>query len=65
MWFICPDESKYYKLERNKNFIIFYNSDLIIFWSPFHTKLFMQYHEDIFAYGTYYILHLNLVSKCS
>ncbi|KAL6608832.1 hypothetical protein U3516DRAFT_755474 [Neocallimastix sp. 'constans'] len=23
----------------------------------------MQYHEDIFAYGTYYILHLNLVSK--
>jgi len=32
-----PIESKYYKTKRNENFMIFKNTDLIIFQSPFQT----------------------------
>ncbi|KAL6632239.1 hypothetical protein U3516DRAFT_871981 [Neocallimastix sp. 'constans'] len=50
-----PNESKYYKTERNENFMIFKNSNIIIFQSPFQTKLFIQYNIDIFADGTFKI----------
>ncbi|KAG4095787.1 hypothetical protein H8356DRAFT_1398299 [Neocallimastix lanati (nom. inval.)] len=49
------EESEYYKIENGDNFMIFKNSNLIIFQSPFQSKLFIQYNEDIFAYGTFYI----------
>ena len=32
-----PIESEYYKTKRNRNFMIFKNTDLIIFQSPFQT----------------------------
>ena len=50
-----PEESEYYKTENGNNFIIFKNPNLIIFQSPFQTKLFTKYNEDIFADGTFYI----------
>ncbi|ORY58629.1 hypothetical protein LY90DRAFT_506212 [Neocallimastix californiae] len=49
-----PIESKYYKTKRNENFIIFKNTDLIIFQSPFQAYLVSNYHKNIFAYGTFY-----------
>ena len=49
-----PNESKYYKTKRNENFIIFKNTDLIIFQSPFQAYLVSNYHKNIFAYGTFY-----------
>ncbi|KAG4098851.1 hypothetical protein H8356DRAFT_1424407 [Neocallimastix lanati (nom. inval.)] len=36
-------ESKYYKTKRNENFMIFKNTDLIIFQSPFQAYLFSNY----------------------
>ncbi|KAL6612234.1 hypothetical protein U3516DRAFT_798651 [Neocallimastix sp. 'constans'] len=44
-----PIESKYYKTKRNENFMIFKNTDLIIFQSPFQAYLFSNYHKNIFA----------------
>jgi len=35
--------------------MIFKNSNIIIFQSPFQAKLFMQYNKDIFADGTFKI----------
>ncbi|KAG4092118.1 hypothetical protein H8356DRAFT_1406358 [Neocallimastix lanati (nom. inval.)] len=49
-----PIESEYYKTKRNENFMIFKNTDLIIFQSPFQAYLFSNYHKNIFAYGTFY-----------
>ncbi|KAL6608541.1 hypothetical protein U3516DRAFT_800092 [Neocallimastix sp. 'constans'] len=50
-----PNESEYYKTERNENFMIFKNSDLVIFQSPFQAKLIKKYNNDIFVDGTFYI----------
>ena len=49
-----PFESEYYKTKRNENFMIFKNTDLIIFQSPFQAYLFSNYHKIIFADGTFY-----------
>ncbi|KAG4092615.1 hypothetical protein H8356DRAFT_1429425 [Neocallimastix lanati (nom. inval.)] len=49
-----PIESKYYKTKRNENFMIFKNTDLIIFQSSFQAYLFSNYHKNIFADGTFY-----------
>ncbi|KAG4093435.1 hypothetical protein H8356DRAFT_1428721 [Neocallimastix lanati (nom. inval.)] len=49
-----PIESEYYKTKRNENFMIFKNTDLIIFQSPFQAYLFLNYHKNIFADGTFY-----------
>ena len=37
-----PDESEYYINERNENFMIFKNSNIIIFQSPFQSELFIK-----------------------
>jgi len=39
-----PDESQYYIIEINENFMIFKNSNIIIFQSPFQTELFIKYN---------------------
>ncbi|KAG4105808.1 hypothetical protein H8356DRAFT_1406288 [Neocallimastix lanati (nom. inval.)] len=49
-----PIESEYYKTKRNENFMIFKNTDLIIFQSPFQAYLFSNYHKNIFEDGTFY-----------
>ncbi|KAL6628842.1 hypothetical protein LY90DRAFT_511089 [Neocallimastix californiae] len=49
-----PIESEYYKTKRNENFMIFKNTDLIIFQSPFQAYLFSNYHKNIFADCTFY-----------
>ncbi|KAL6589824.1 hypothetical protein U3516DRAFT_771687 [Neocallimastix sp. 'constans'] len=46
-----PFESEYYKTKRNENFMIFKNTDLIIFQSPFQAYLFSNYHKNIFTDG--------------
>ncbi|KAG4085181.1 hypothetical protein H8356DRAFT_1435544 [Neocallimastix lanati (nom. inval.)] len=51
-----PIESKYYKTKRNENFMIFKNTDLIIFQSPFQAYIFSNYHQNIFADGTFYAI---------
>ena len=51
------------KLNEMKIFMIFKNSDLVIFQSPFKAKLFKKYNNDIFVDGTFISL-LNLVNKC-
>jgi len=43
------------KLNEMKIFMIFKNSDLVIFQSPFKAKLFKKYNNDIFVDGTFYI----------
>ncbi|ORY31317.1 hypothetical protein LY90DRAFT_512478 [Neocallimastix californiae] len=50
-----PDESEYYINERDENFMIFKNSNIIIFQSPFKTESFIKYNENMFADGTFYI----------
>ncbi|KAG4083158.1 hypothetical protein H8356DRAFT_1365117 [Neocallimastix lanati (nom. inval.)] len=50
-----PSESEYYKTKRGENFMIFKNSNLIIFQSPFQAKLFREYNDDIFVNGTFFI----------
>jgi len=50
-----PSESEYYKTKRGENFMIFKNSNLIIFQSPFQAKLFSEYNDDIFIDGTFFI----------
>ncbi|KAG4083065.1 hypothetical protein H8356DRAFT_1437221 [Neocallimastix lanati (nom. inval.)] len=49
-----PIESEYYKTKRNENFMIFKNTDLIIFQLPFQAYLFSNYNKNIFADGTFY-----------
>ncbi|KAL6613354.1 hypothetical protein LY90DRAFT_514099 [Neocallimastix californiae] len=44
-----PSKSEYYKTKRSENFMIFKNSNLIIFQSPFQAKLFREYNDDIFV----------------
>ncbi|KAG4096695.1 hypothetical protein H8356DRAFT_1679940, partial [Neocallimastix lanati (nom. inval.)] len=44
-----PDESEYYINERDENFMIFKNSNIIIFQSPFKTESFIKYNENMFA----------------
>ncbi|KAG4084312.1 hypothetical protein H8356DRAFT_1436301 [Neocallimastix lanati (nom. inval.)] len=48
-------ESEYYINERDENFMIFKNSNIIIFQPPFQTELFIKYNENMFADGTFYI----------
>ncbi|KAG4099323.1 hypothetical protein H8356DRAFT_1423725 [Neocallimastix lanati (nom. inval.)] len=52
-----PNETEYYKTERNEDFMIFKNSDLVIFQSPFQAKLFkkylMIYFQQVFITRTY------------
>ena len=36
--------------------MIFKNSNIIIFQSPFQTELFIKYNEKKFAYGIFYIV---------
>ncbi|OUM69819.1 hypothetical protein PIROE2DRAFT_2250 [Piromyces sp. E2] len=48
-----PNESEYYKTIRNENFMIFKDSNMIIFQSPFQEKLFM-FHKNIFGDVEYY-----------
>ncbi|ORY64660.1 hypothetical protein LY90DRAFT_504986 [Neocallimastix californiae] len=49
------NESEYYKTKRGENFMIFKNTNLIIFQSPFQVKLFREYNDDIFVDGTFFI----------
>jgi len=49
-----PSKSEYYKTKRSENFMIFKNSNLIIFQSPFQAKLFREYNDDIFVDGTFF-----------
>eukprot|EP00833_Pecoramyces_ruminatium_P006949 jgi/Orpsp1_1/1180981/evm.model.c7180000075342.1 len=53
-----PNESKYYKTIRGEHFMIFKNSNIIIFQSPFQAKLFIE-NKHIFADGTFYIAPIN------
>ncbi|ORY55979.1 hypothetical protein LY90DRAFT_506886 [Neocallimastix californiae] len=50
-----PSESEYYKTKQGENFMIFKNSNLIIFQFPFQAKLFREYNDDIFVDGTFFI----------
>jgi len=38
-----PDESDYFKTERKEDFMIFKNSDIVIFQSPFQAKIYSKY----------------------
>ncbi len=49
-----PDELEYYSTVKNEKFMIFKNSSMIIFQSPFQANLFTEC-DDIFADGTFYI----------
>jgi len=51
-----PNEFEFYKTIRGEYFMIFKNSNLIIFQSPFQAKLFME-HRNIFADGTFLIIY--------
>ena len=50
-----PDESEYYKTEKNEDFMIYKDYDIIIFQSPFQASIFIKFHEDVFGDGTFYI----------
>lgn len=50
-----PDESEYYKTEKNEIFMIYKDSDIIIFQSPFQAAIFKNYNDDVFGDGTFYI----------
>eukprot|EP00833_Pecoramyces_ruminatium_P010053 jgi/Orpsp1_1/1184085/evm.model.c7180000087964.1 len=50
-----PDESEYFKTIRGEDFMIFKNSNVVIFQSPFQAKIYSQYNEDIFVDGTFSI----------
>ncbi|ORY38268.1 hypothetical protein LY90DRAFT_510921 [Neocallimastix californiae] len=54
----APNESEYYKTIRGEYFMIFKNSNIIIFQSPFQAKLFME-NKHIFADGTFLIVPTN------
>ena len=50
-----PNKYEYYITEQNEDFMIFKDSNLIIFQSPFQAELFREYNNDIFVDGTFYI----------
>ena len=50
-----PNKSEYYITEQNEDFMIFKDSNLIIFQSPFQAELFREYNNDIFVDGSFYI----------
>ncbi len=50
-----PNKSEYYITEQNEDFMIFKDSNLIIFQSPFQAELFREYNNDIFVDGTFFI----------
>ncbi|KAG4099393.1 hypothetical protein H8356DRAFT_1344201 [Neocallimastix lanati (nom. inval.)] len=54
----APNESEYYKTIRGEYFMIFKNSNIIIFQSPFQAKLFME-NKHIFDDGTFLIAPTN------
>ncbi|KAG4083009.1 hypothetical protein H8356DRAFT_1383049 [Neocallimastix lanati (nom. inval.)] len=54
----APNESEYYKTIRGEYFMIFINSNIIIFQSPFQAKLFIE-NKHIFADGTFLIAPTN------
>ena len=54
-----PNESEYYKTIRGECFMIFKNSNILIFQSPFQAKLFME-NNHIFADGYSSIHYQNL-----
>ena len=41
-----PNESKYFKTVNDEDFMIFKNSDMVIFQSPFQAKIYSKYHES-------------------
>jgi len=43
------------KRKKKKNFMILKNHNLVIFQSPFQTKVFLVYRENIFADCIFYI----------
>jgi len=49
-----PNESQLYRTERNDNFMIYKDYELIIFQSPFQAELFTKYNEDIYTYSYFY-----------
>ena len=53
------DESDYFKTLRNEDFMIFNNSDIVIFQSPFQAKIYSKYNEDIFTDGKF-----SIAPKC-
>ncbi|KAG4082708.1 hypothetical protein H8356DRAFT_1437536 [Neocallimastix lanati (nom. inval.)] len=53
-----PNETEYYKTIRGEYFMIFKNSNIIIFQSPFQAKLFIE-NKYIFADGTFLIAPTN------
>jgi len=48
-----PNKSKIFKTLRDEDFVIFKNSKVVIFQSPFQSKIYSQYSEDIFVDGTF------------
>jgi len=48
-----PGESIFFKTLRDEVFMIFKNSNVVIFQSPFQAKIYSQYSEDIFVDGTF------------
>ncbi|ORX97568.1 hypothetical protein LY90DRAFT_520062 [Neocallimastix californiae] len=54
----APNESEYYKTIRGEYFMIFKNSNILIYQSPFQAKLFME-NKHIFADGTFLIAPTN------
>jgi len=50
-----PSESEYYKTKRGENFMIFKNSNLIIFQFPFQSQLFKENNDDIFVDDKFFI----------
>ena len=50
-----PEVSEYYKTEKNEEFMIFKDTDIIIFQSPFQASIFIKFHDDVFGDGTFYV----------
>lgn len=49
------EDSEYYKTEKNEEFMIYKDNEIIIFQSPFQASIFIKYHGDVFADGIFYI----------
>ncbi|KAG4095438.1 hypothetical protein H8356DRAFT_1354551 [Neocallimastix lanati (nom. inval.)] len=48
------NESEYYKTKRDESFVIFKNTNIIVFQSSFQAELFSK-HNDIFGNGIFYV----------
>ncbi|KAG4096466.1 hypothetical protein H8356DRAFT_1355331 [Neocallimastix lanati (nom. inval.)] len=61
------NESKYYKMVRNENFMIFENPNLIIFQSPFNYKMFITriYIKDSNTFYTTSFNNTIITPKCN